>query len=138
MIKRTAAALVLLLSVACASSPLSSNSNAGAAGVGGGIPSTKNAPQYLLLSAPTLVREYDFSRQVYDFHVRGTMTNKGFYPAGDVQGKGTLCTEGKDWLSFSDLSVHKASDGSPKAPYLLGCLNANGTFTPASRTISIQ
>lgn len=138
MIKRTAAALALLLSVACASSPLSSNSNTGAAAAGGGIPSAKNASQYLLLSSPGQVREYDFGRQVYDFHIRGTMTNRGFYPAGDVQGKGTLCAEGKDWLSFTDLQVHKASDGAPTAPYLLGCVNSNGTFTPATRTVSMQ
>jgi hypothetical protein len=94
-----------------------------------------DASDYVLLSAPTQLRAIDDSTGVYALHVRGAMTNKGFYPVGGVQGRGELCADGKDWLSLSDLKVHKASEGgSPTAPYLLGCASNSG-FKPASRDI---
>jgi hypothetical protein len=139
MIKRTVTALALVLTVACASSPLTSSSNESA---GGGVASTslKNAPDYILLSAPTQVRTYDFANAigVRGLHVRGTMTNVGFIPVGDIQGGGKMCADGRDWLSLRDLTVNTASSGkTPTAPYVLGCATASG-FQPASRTIVAQ
>lgn len=136
MIKRTAAALSLLLAVACASTPMSSSSTATAAPAGV-TSNINNAPEYLLLSAPSQIRTYDFGSIVYGLHIRGTMTNKGFYPAGAIQGKGKFCADGKDYLNLSDLSVHKSGDGSPSAPYVLGCASDKG-FQPASREIVTQ
>ncbi|HWW60545.1 MAG TPA: hypothetical protein VN181_04175 [Thermoanaerobaculia bacterium] len=138
MIKRTAAALSLLLAVACASTPMSSSSsNATTAAPAGVTTNINNAPEYIMLSAPSQVRTYDFGTLVYGLHVRGTMTNKGFYPAGQIQGKGKFCADGKDYLSLTDLSVHKSGDGTPTAPYVLGCASDNG-FQPASREIVTQ
>ena len=138
MIKQSAAALSLLLAVACASTPMNSSSNLTTASVAPGVTSNaNNAPEYVLLSQPNQVRTYDFSKTVYGFHVRGTMTNKGFYPAGQVQGRGKFCADGKDWISLNDLQVHKSGDGSPAAPYLLGCAADSG-FQPASRDIVAQ
>ncbi len=136
--KNTVAALALLLAVGCASSPITPASGSGASAIGGGIATrAQDGPNYVLLSSPTAVREYQYTN-VYDFHVRGTMTNKGFMPAGEVQGRGKFCAEGKDWLSLSDLTIHVVSTGTPAAPYVLGCANANGTFTPASREVVAQ
>ena len=71
-------------------------------------------------------------------HVRGTMTNRGFYPAGEIQGSGKFCADGKDWLSLSDLKVHSAAEAkSPIAPYILGCSTSAG-FQPASRAVVAQ
>jgi hypothetical protein len=114
------------------------SSNSGASAIGGGIATrAQDGPDYVLLSAPTLVRSYEYTR-IYDFHLRGTMTNHGFMPAGQIQGNGKFCAEGKDWISLSDMSVHKAGTGTPSAPYVLGCANANGTFTPATRDVVTQ
>jgi ABC-type phosphate transport system substrate-binding protein len=132
MARRALISLALLLTAACASLPMNSSSNATAGGS-----STPNfyATDYVLLSAPTQLRTIDESTTVYPLHVRGALTNRGFYPLGKVEGHGDLCTDGKDWLSLSDLKVHKAAEGgSPAAPYLLGCASNSG-FKPASRDI---
>jgi len=121
--KAFAACITLLIIAGCASSSAPSE--------------VRNAPDYILLSAPNQVRTYDFSSAVepHGFHVRGVMTSAGFRPAGEVQGNGQLCTAGHDWFSLADLSVHTASDGkTPKAPYILGCATKAG-FQPASREI---
>jgi hypothetical protein len=136
--KRTAAALALLLTVACASTPMTSNDTTGG-GVSAGITTNvRNAPDYIVLSAPSQVRSWDFGNAigVRAFHVRGTMTTRGFIPAGEIQGNGKLCTDGRDWLSLSDLRVHSA-DKTPVAPYILGCASGSG-FVPASRAIVTQ
>ena len=135
MTRRTASLLALaltatLFSAACASLPMSSSSTGGSA-----LTSSKDAPEYILLSSPSQIRNTDYSQRISAFHVKGTLTNRGFYPAGQVEGNGDFCTDGKDWLSLSDLKVHKASEGgSPAAPYLLGCASGNG-FKPATRDI---
>lgn len=141
MLKSVAVSLALVVAVGCASTPLSSSSqNGGTSAQAPVTTSLKNAPDYILLSAPSQIREWDFSNAVgvRGFHLRGTMTNRGFMPAGEVQGNGKFCADRKDWFSLADLSVHKASDGkTPTAPYLLGCATSNG-FVPASRAIVTQ
>ena len=129
MMKRTVLSLALLLSAACATTPMNSSSPSSGAKL--------DPTDYVLLSSPTTLQAYDPSTStgVWSLHVKGTMTNRGFYPVGKVEGHGDLCADGKDWLSLSDLTVHKASEGgSPAAPYLLGCASSSG-FKPASRDI---
>ena len=135
MTRRTASLLALtlvatLFSAACATAPMSSASTGGSA-----LSTAKDAPEYILLSSPTQIRNTDYSQRISAFHIKGNLTNRGFYPAGQVEGNGEFCADGKDWLSLSDLSVHQASDGkTPAAPYLLGCASKSG-FKPASRDI---
>jgi hypothetical protein len=142
MIKQTAASLALLLTVACSSVP-SNNSSSTAAGSSllSAPVATRSidAPQYISLDQPNQIRQVDFSKQISGLHIRGTLTNRGFYPAtAKVEGKGQLCADGQDWLSLSDLSIHKASEGKAKvAPYVSGCATASG-FQPASRDIVMQ
>ena len=139
MMKTSAAVLALVLTVACASTPMTSSSES--AGAGPALTtSVKNAPDYILLTAPNQVRTYDFANAigVRGLHIRGTMTSRGFVAAGEIQGNGSFCTDGQDWLSLADLSVNKASDGkTPVAPYVLGCAKGT-TFQPASRSIVTQ
>jgi len=140
--KTFASSLALLLALGCASSPLGSNheSGGGNANVAGITSNPRNAPDYILLSSPNQVRTVDFSSAVgiRGLHVRGTLTNRGFIPAGEIQGNGKFCTEGKDWLSLADLKVHTASDGkTPSAPYIIGCATNSG-FQPASRAVVAQ
>jgi len=134
-------ALVLLLTAGCASTATNSNRDTGGGpSVAGLTKNPKNAPEYVLLSAPNQVREYDFNNAVgvRGLHVRGTMTNQGFYPAGEIQGAGKFCTEGKDWFSLSELKVHVASEGKvPAVPYIVGCASSSG-FQPASRSVVAQ
>jgi len=139
MIRKLAPAAALLLTVACATSPMTSSSTTSTTSAAPAISQTAStAPDYILLSAPNAAREWNAIDPEYRLHVRGTMTNNGFLPVGGVQGKGKLCADGKDWVSFSDLKVHKASDGgSPTAPYVLGCASNSG-FTPASRDLVTQ
>ena len=136
--KSSLVVLALLLTVACASNPVASTGGNGGSSSSAVLPSVKNAPDYVALSAPTQVRTYDFGNAigVRGLHVRGIMTNRGFQPIGDVQGNGKFCEGGQDWLSFTDMAVYKATDGKErKAPYLAGC--AQGTrFQPASRAIT--
>jgi hypothetical protein len=137
MIRKFAAPAVLLLTVACATTPMTSSSaTTPAAPVVNS--SSMAAAEYVLLSSPTSVRDWDATDPEIGFHVRGAMTTRGFVPAGGVQGRGKLCADGKDWISFSDMKVHKAADGgTPTAPYLLGCASGT-TFVPASREIVTQ
>lgn len=134
MTKSTATLLALtlvLFSAACTSVPMSSSSAGGSTA----LASSKDAPEYILLSSPTQIRNTDYSQRIGAFHIKGTLTNRGFYPAGPVEGNGEFCADGKDWLSLSDLSVHTATEGkTPAAPYLLGCASKSG-FKPASREI---
>lgn len=140
MIRKFAPAAVLLLSVACATSPMTSSSSSAPvpASTSAISQTASNAPDVVLLSAPGAVREWNAIDPEYGLHVRGTMTNQGFVPVGGVQGRGKLCADGKDWVSLSDLKIHKASEGTtPVAPYILGCASGY-SFTPASREIVTQ
>jgi len=136
--KKLAAALALVLTAACASTPMNSSSkdaNAGSTMFGASSIAAKStdAPNYILFSSPNAVRNVDFSTNVYGLNLKGTMTNRGFYPAGKIEGRGNFCADGKDWLSLSDLSIHKSADGkTPEGSYVLGCASTSG-FTPASR-----
>ena len=137
MIKNAAACLILLLTVACATSPMTSSNDVSSPAPG---VATKynDAPLYILLSSPNQVRTVDFSSKVYGLHLRGTMTNKGFYPAGQIEGKGKFCADGKDWLSLSEMKVYSAADNkTPNGPYILGC-STNSGFQPASREVVLQ
>lgn len=140
MIRRLAPAAVLLLTVACSTAPMTSSSSSTVTPTGTPTvsQSASNAPDFVLLSAPGAVREWNAIDPEYGLHVRGTMTSRGFVPVGGVQGRGKLCADGKDWVSLTDLKVHKASEGStPAAPYVLGCASGS-TFTPASREVVTQ
>jgi hypothetical protein len=139
MIKRLAPLALLLATVACSSVPMSSSSNSVASAPAAGVATNKfDATSYILLDAPNQVRQVDWSSTVYPLHIYGTLTNKGFYPAGKIEGKGKLCADGQDWLSLSDLRVYKAADGkTPAAPYVTGCATASG-FQPSSRDIVLQ
>ena len=134
--KKLAIALALCLTAACSSTPMNSSSKDSGAtlfGTSGVATRSTDAPNYILFSSPNAVRNVDFSTSVYGLNLKGTMTNRGFYPAGKIEGHGNFCADGKDWLSLSDLSIHKASDGkSPEGSYVLGCVSASG-FNPASR-----
>ncbi|MCU1349718.1 MAG: hypothetical protein JWO56_2748 [Acidobacteria bacterium] len=137
MIKRLAPLAVLVLSVACSSVPMNSSSNTGFASTG--VATNKlDATSYILLDSPNQIRPVDWSSTVYPLHVYGTLTNKGFIPAGGIEGKGKLCADGKDFLSLVDLKVYKAADGkTPVAPYIAGCATTNG-FQPSSRDVVLQ
>ena len=136
--KRIAATLALLLTTACASTSMTSNDTSSGSVPAGLTANVRNAPDYIALSAPDQVRSWDFGNAigVRAFHVRGTMTTRGFVPAGELQGNGKFCAEGRDWLSLSDLRVY-SSEKTPVAPYILGCASASG-FQPASRAIVTQ
>jgi hypothetical protein len=138
--KKIAPALsILLLSVACASMPMKSTDNGGAAGSATLIAKTSaQAQNYIAFNAPSQIRSVDDDTVMTGLTLKGTLTNKGFIPAGTIEGRGSFCAEGKDWLSLSDLRVHKASEGAPSGSYVLGCANANGSFSPASREIVAQ
>ena len=51
MLKKTSAALALLLTVACASNPIASSGGNGASTASPALPSLRNAPDYVLLAA---------------------------------------------------------------------------------------
>jgi len=134
--KKTAAALALLITAACSSLPMNSSAKDSSAGTGSSAQAIATkaayAPNYILFSSPNAVRAVDYSTSVYGLNLKGTMTTKGFIPAGKIEGRGSFCAEGKDWLSLADLSQHKAADKAPEGSYVLGCVSASG-FSPASR-----
>lgn len=138
MMKNIAASLALLLTVACSSLP-SHQSQASSSGSGASSFGAAEGSSYVLLSSPNQIREMDYASTVNGLYVRGTLTSRGFAPAtAKVEGSGSLCNGGTDWLSFSDLSVHKSSDGkTPTAPYVLGCAKGS-SFVPATRDIVTQ
>lgn len=136
--KKIAIAVALLVTAACSSVPMNSSSTAKSSSLFGSSTNTvatraTDAPNYILFSEPNGVRNVDYSKSVYGLNLRGTLTDRGFYPVGKIEGRGQFCSEGKDWLSLSDLAIHKANDGkSPSGSYVLGCATASG-FQPASR-----
>src|SRR3954469_8284403 len=101
MMKTLATAAALVLVVACSSTSTSSSmkSSSTPERSGGFAARLNDAPDFILLSAPNQVRTYDYSNTlaVRGLHIRGTMTTRGFIPAGEVQGNGKMCADGKDW-----------------------------------------
>jgi hypothetical protein len=137
MMKKLLMPTLLVLTVACASAPMNSSGSSGSSGSFFSRAFSSSANSYVLLSAPGQIRDLTMN-PIRSLHVNGRMTNIGFSPVGDVQGNGSFCADGKDWLDLSNLTVHKASEGkTPTAPYLLGCAASDG-FQPASRTIVTQ
>jgi hypothetical protein len=134
MLKKCAAVLAVVFALGCASTATKQT-----AAETGSSSSSLAAPRlyatdYILLSDTRSLRTIDNSSSVYPFHIQGTLTNRGFMPVGNIQGHGKLCS-GTDWLSIADQKIHKAGEGTPVAPYVLGCASGNGGFTPASREI---
>ena len=134
--KRTSLALALLLTVACASTPLTSSSNDNGGAAAPGLPTLRNAPDYILLSSPNQIRTWDFGNPVgvKGLHVRGVATNVGFRAIGEIQGNGKFCSASTHWLSLSDLTVYETASKAPQGSYISGCAVGN-TFQPSSRAI---
>lgn len=133
MNNKLAPIVVLLLAAGCATGPMTSASTAAE-----DKRAIAKTTEYVLLSSPTAVRDWNAMDPEVGLHVRGTMTTHGFVPVGGVQGRGKLCTDGRDWVSFADLRIHKATEGgTPAAPYILGCASGS-KFVPASREIVAQ
>ncbi len=137
MIKKALVATAILLTAACSSLPLKNNGQASASA--GSSSFTNPADSYIMLDSPGQIRAMDYSRTLNGLYITGTLTNHGFVSAtGKVEGKGSFCSDGKDWFSLSDLSVHKAGDNkSPSGSYVLGCAKGS-SFVPASRDIVTQ
>ena len=134
MIKQLATSAALLMAMACTS--MNSATETGSNG-GSVVPKGVAASEFILLSSPAAARAIDITMPPQGLHVRGKMTTAGFQPAGEIQGRGKFCADGKDWLSLSDLRLRKAGDGTPVAPYILGCVSGS-TFSPASREVVTQ
>ena len=135
--KRTSVALALLLTVACASTPLTSSSNENGGAAVAGLPTLKNAPDYILLSSPNQIRSWDFGNPVgvKGLHVRGVATNVGFRAIGEIQGNGKFCSDSTHWLSLNDLTVYETASKAPQGAYIAGCAAGN-SFQPSSRAIN--
>jgi hypothetical protein len=135
--KKVLAPILVLLAVGCASTSMRPSSSSAGSASPASRPAGARADAYVLLSAPNQVRELALSN-VRDFHINGTMTTRGFLPLSQVEGSGNFCSEGKDWLELTNLTVHRAGDSkTPSAPYVLGCATTAG-FQPASRDIVLQ
>ena len=133
--KRTAAALALMFTVACSSTSMTSNESTNSGGATTKQVQSRYAKDFIALSTPGYVQEWNFGAgsAAGGFYVKGNMTKSGFVPEGEVLGKGTFCENGQDWLSLSELRVYSA-DKTPVAPYIRGCKSGNG-FRPSSREI---
>ena len=135
--KRTFVALALLLTVACASTPLTSSSNDNGGAAAASLPTLRNAPDFILLSSPNQIRTWDFGNPVgvKGLHVRGVATNVGFRAIGEIQGNGKFCSDSTHWLSLNDLTVYETSSKAPQGAYISGCKVGSG-FQPSSRAIN--
>ena len=135
--KKVLAPILVLLAVGCASTSMRPGSSSAGSASLASRPAGGRADAYVLLSAPNQIRELALSN-VRDFHINGTMTSRGFLPLSQVEGNGRFCSEGKDWLDLSNLTVHRAGESKTlSAPYVLGCATSAG-FQPASRDIVLQ
>jgi hypothetical protein len=87
---------------------------------------------YRLTNDPNALRAIDVIQPPRAFHVKGVATSNGIQWSSKVEGKGKLCSDGKDWLGLNDGVIHEANDGvQPSGPYVLGC-KAGNAFTPSS------
>jgi hypothetical protein len=136
MKKLSALLLVSLFAIGCASS---ATSNGSGGRWGFGSTGSANASHYRLLSDPGNVREMDWSNPPSGLHVKGRMTTAGFQPTGQVEGRGSLCAGGKDFVTLSDGKYHAAADGAtPTGHHVYGCRTRTGGFKPASREVLTQ
>jgi hypothetical protein len=95
-----------------------------------------NSDSYRLLGDPATIRPLDWSTIPLSLHVKGVVTNQGFYPLGKVEGSGRLCADGKDWLDLKTGALHLAAENAtPVSPYLMGCKTRTGGFSPATRDV---
>src|SRR5688500_3094168 len=106
--KRTAAALALLLTVGCTSTAMTSNESTNSTGSTVKQTESRYAKDFIALSTPGYVQEWNFGAgsAAGGFYVKGNMTKNGFVPEGEVLGKGTFCENGQDWLNLTELRVY--------------------------------
>jgi hypothetical protein len=133
MKKLSALLLVSLFVIGCASSATSDSSSGGSrfGTIGSG-----SASHYRLLSDPRNVRDINWSNPPSALHIKGRMTTAGFQPVGQIEGRGSLCSEGRDFVTLSDGQFHAAADGAtPTGLYVYGCKSMTGGFKPATREI---
>ncbi|MEO8217591.1 MAG: hypothetical protein ABI718_10965 [Acidobacteriota bacterium] len=128
-----AVTFILIFTAACASTSGMNSENKGS----GMSARRTDATHYRLVSDPRTVREIVWSQPPLALHVKGTMTTAGFEPTGDVDGRGALCADGKDWVNLRDGSFHTSAESmTPGTPYLLGCKGRTGGFMPATKKVN--
>ena len=134
MRKLTAALLFSVLAIGCTSTSMTSSP---VATPGASAELAKKTPtHYRLLSDPGTIRQIDWGRPLTAYHVKGFLTNAGFVPVAKVEGRGSMCEGGQDWVSLSDGEFHAASGGAtPQGAYVTGCKNRFGTFQPSGREV---
>lgn len=137
MLKKCAAVLAVVLAVGCASTATNQTAKETTGTTKSVSAQRIYATDYILFSDTRSLNPIDDSTTVYPLHLRGTLTNHGFMPVGNIQGHGKLC-QGNDWFSIADQKVHKAGDGTPVAPYVLGCAKGPDSFVPATREVVTQ
>lgn len=126
--------LVAMFAFGCASSATSGSSTGSS--LGASLGDSRSATHYRLLSDPLPIREIDWSNPPNSLHIKGQITTRGFQPLSQVEGRGGLCAEGKDFVTLSDGEFHAAADGAtPTGYYIYGCKGMTGGFKPATREI---
>ena len=72
------------------------------------------------------------------FFVTGNLKESSLEPSGDVQGDGTLATEGQPaWMELRTGKVHSDQEAvAPQKPYVKGFRAADGSFAPSTRTVT--
>lgn len=131
-------ALITLFATGCASnSSMAEPNTAGTAGGALGAQKSIEPTHYRLLSDPKSIRQIDWSQPPLSLHVKGYLTNRGFVPTSQVEGKGKVCENGQDWVDLDGGAVHRATEGvAPKSPYISGCVTKLGAFVPSTRQVN--
>jgi hypothetical protein len=123
----------LLFAVGCASS--AADGSGSDSSVGSSMDKA-SATHYRLFSDPRHIRQLDWGNPPQGLHVKGRVTNRGFEAMSGVEGRGSLCADGKDFVTISDGLFHDASAGeAPAGPFVYGCKGMTGAFKPATREI---
>lgn len=89
---------------------------------------------YRLVSDPDMLLDLEIGRQVRPYHVKGQVVNGKVIWASQIEGKGKLCPEGKEWVALNHGTIHPATE-TPAGPHILGCRASNGLFQPASTEV---